>query len=334
MVVNVRSAFSAGVAASLLAAGAGTAVGSPALTAPLPVMAAPTVQLSALMSALPKPTAAARPTKPSTGPFSGGVVGSISDWIINSYNTVQPWIQYSVDLGAWGVSWMPFPINYAAPQMTIGYSGIEPLAQAGVYSFAYALGGQWELIGPTVKNGVDTAYGNFVRGQIGWITSFFPPAPPLGGASMAAPKAVAPAAASIPAAPAARSAPAKPTATATASAPGVKPAAPAQTVVPPPLSSADADASPSVPAPSALTSAPAAPRRSAARVQRSTPAPAAAVTAPVGADTGAGVSAPKAAAAAAATSSTPRTRAHQGTRAGAKGSPGAAGSAKASRAGR
>ncbi len=326
MVVNVRSAFSAGVAASLLAAGAGTAVVSPALTAPLPVMASPAVQLSALMSALPKPSAATKPTKPTTGPFPGGAAGSISDWIINSYNTVQPWIQYSVDLGAWGVGWMPFPINYAAPQMIIGYSGIEPLAQAGVYSAAYALAGQWELIGPTVKNGVETAYGNFVRGQIGWVTSFFPPPPPLGGASVAAPKAFARVAASSLAAPAARSAPAKPTAAATASVP----AAPAQTVVSQPLSSADADAAPAVP--TAAQSARVAPRRSIARVQRSTPAPAAAVTAPAGADTAAGTPAPRAAAAAAATSSTPRTRAHQSTRAGAKGSPGAAGSAKASRA--
>lgn len=340
MVVSVRSALSAGIAASLLAAGAGAAVVSPAPTPPLPVMASPTVQLSALISALPKPAAATKPTKPTIGPFVGGVASSISDWIINSYDTVQPWIQYSVDLGAWGVGWMPFPVNFAAPQITIGYSGIEPLAQAGVYSFAYALGGQWDLIGPTVKSGVDTAYGNFVRGQIGWITSFFPPAPPLGGAAVAAPKAVARAAASTPSAPAQPSAPATASvtattsATATASTPGAKPAAPAPAVAPQPPSGVEDDAASSAPVPSALRSAPVKPRRAAARVQRSAPAPAAAVTAPAAVDITGDSAAPGVSPAGAAAAAAPRAGIRKSTRTAAKGSPGAARSAKASRAGR
>ena len=186
MVVDVRSALSAGIAAGLVAAACGAAVMSPVATAPLPVMASPAVQLSALAAALPQP-AAAKPTKPGTGPFGGGgAAGSPGQRIINGYNAIQPWVQYSVELGAWGVGWLPFPINLAAPQMTIGYSGIEPLSRATVYSVAYALDGQWNLIAPTVKNGIDTAYTNVVRGEISYVASYFPPRPPLGGGAAVA----------------------------------------------------------------------------------------------------------------------------------------------------
>jgi len=227
-------------------------------------MASPAVQLSAIAAALPKPTAA-KPTKPGTGPFaSAGTAGSAGQVLINGYNTIQPWAQYSVDLGAWGVGFLPFPVSLAAPQMTIGYSGVEALSQATVYSLAYALDGKWNLIGPTVKNGVDAAYGNVVRGELNWITSYFPPAPPIRGASVVAPKAAALAAA------------ATPSVAATAAAPGAKPPAAAKVVAPQvPVSTVSVPADP-VPAVEAPQAAPATPAlsRVTARIQQSAPAPA------------------------------------------------------------
>ena len=83
--------------------------------------------------------------------------------------------------------------------MIIGYSGVSALNQAAVYSVAYALDGQQDLIGPTLKNGVQTAVNNIVQGEISWIASYFPPRPPInGGATVAAPTAPVRAAASTP----------------------------------------------------------------------------------------------------------------------------------------
>jgi hypothetical protein len=161
-------------------------------------MASPAVQLSALAASLPKP-AAAIPTKPTTGPFSGGAGDTPGERIINSYNAIQPWAQYSVELGAWAVGYLPWPIGLIAPQMNIGYSGVEPLTRAAVYSLAYAIDGQSELIAPTIKNGIQTSVNNVVQGEAAWIASFFPPLPPIGGgATVVAPRAAARAAASTP----------------------------------------------------------------------------------------------------------------------------------------
>lgn len=199
MTVSVRSYLAVGIAAAMISAGTGAAVVSPVAAAPLPVMASPAVQLSALATALPLPAAAKPPTKPTTSPFGGGDPSDTpGQRIINSYNALEPWVQYGVDLSAWGVGFLPWPVNLAAPQMTIGYSGVSALSQAVVYSVAYAVDGQPELIGPTLKNGVQTAATNVVQGEIGWIRSYFPPLPPLGGAAtVIAPKAVARAAASV-----------------------------------------------------------------------------------------------------------------------------------------
>lgn len=197
MLVNVRSSLSAGIAAAVLAAGAGVAAVAPVASAPLPVMASPAIQLSALASVLPKPAAAAFPTKPTTSPFGGGGTASTpGERIINSYNAIQPWVQYGVELSAWGVSWLPWPIGLIAPQMNIGYSGLEPVTRALTYSVAYALDGQWDLIQPTIKNGIQTGVNNLVQGEIGWIAGFFPPLPPFGAATVAGPRAATRAAAS------------------------------------------------------------------------------------------------------------------------------------------
>lgn len=197
MLVSIRSSLSAGIAAAVVAAGAGVAAVAPVASAPLPLLASPAVQLSALASALPKPAAAALPTKPTTNPFGGGGTASTpGERIINSYNAIQPWVQYSVELGAWGVGWLPWPIGLIAPQMNIGYSGVEPISRAVTYSVAYAVDGKWDLIQPTIKNGIQTGVNNLIQGEAAWIASYFPPLPPLGAATVpAAPRAAARAAA-------------------------------------------------------------------------------------------------------------------------------------------
>jgi hypothetical protein len=177
--VSVASSLRTGLAVALVAGAAVAALPDrvgPAI--PAPALSSPAVQLSALMAALPQPAAAA-PTPPTTNPFVGSSSGSAGSAIINAYDAIEPWAQYGVELGAWAVGWLPWPIDLAAPQMNIAYNGIEPVVQASVYSLAYLIDGQPELIGPTLTAGVQTGFTNFVQGEISWFASFFPPLPPI-----------------------------------------------------------------------------------------------------------------------------------------------------------
>lgn len=174
--VSVRSYLSAGLAAGLLTAAAGSVALAPVNAPPLPALASPAVQLRAAVAALPLP-AAALPSIPD--PIDVGSAGSAGDLIINGYNAIEPWVAYSVELGAWAIGWLPWPIGLAAPQMNIAYSGIQPITQALVYSTAYLIDGEFDLIGPTITTGIQTGVDNFIQGEISWFASFFPPLPPI-----------------------------------------------------------------------------------------------------------------------------------------------------------
>ena len=176
MMVSVRSCLSAGLAAGVLTAAAGSVALVPLSAPPLPALASPAVQLRAAIAALPLP-AAALPNIPD--PIDVGSGDSAGDAIINGYNAIEPWVQYSVELGAWAVGWLPWPIGLAAPQMIIAYSGIQPVTQALVYSTAYLIDGEFDLIGPTITNGIQTGVDNFIAGEVSWFASFFPPLPPI-----------------------------------------------------------------------------------------------------------------------------------------------------------
>jgi hypothetical protein len=63
--------------------------------------------------------------------------------------------------------------------MIIAYSGIQPVTQALVYSTAYLIDGDFDLIGPTITNGIQTGVDNFIAGEVSWFASFFPPLPPI-----------------------------------------------------------------------------------------------------------------------------------------------------------
>ncbi len=175
--VSIRSTLSAGVAAVLVVSATGAAVVSAPVAAPaLRSVASPAIQLSAVMAALPQP-AAALPTLPD--PFVIPAASSAGDWIINGYNAIQPWVQYGVELGAWAFSWLPWPIGLIGPQADILYSGWQPIGQSLAYSAAYLLDRQFELIVPTLVDGLRTGVSNLVQGEIQWVLSFFPPLPPI-----------------------------------------------------------------------------------------------------------------------------------------------------------
>ena len=162
MTAPVRSALSAGLAAGLVVAAAGAVLSTPVPAAQVPALASPAVELSALVSA-----------------NVAGPTASPGDVIINAYFAVQPWVQYGFEVGAWAFSWLPWPIGLLGPQVNIAYSVVQPLSEAVVFSLAFLVDGQFDLVGPTLAAGFQTAVDNFVTGEINWIASFLPPLPPL-----------------------------------------------------------------------------------------------------------------------------------------------------------
>ena len=185
MMVSARSRLAAGV----FAAAAGTALVSPVAvpTAAVPSVSAivsPAVQLSAALTPLAQPDPAAASTASAVGETPG-------DWIINAYFTVQPWVEYGVEVFAWATEWLPWPIGLLAPQADIIYSGWQPFAESVAFALAYLVDGQLDLVLPTLTNGIQIGISTFIQNEIAWIASFFPPLPPIGFAAAAPPAAAA-----------------------------------------------------------------------------------------------------------------------------------------------
>ena len=177
MIASPRSYLTVGLSAGMVLAASGAAVVTPtAGSAPI-TAASPAVQLSAALTPL-------LPAIPSVA--VGGLAESPGDWIINAYGVIQPWVEYGVELFAWATEWLPWPIGLLAPQADIIYSGWQPFAESVVYSFAFLLDGEFDLILPTLSAGIQTGVTNLVQGEIAWILSFFPPLPPIGPAAATA----------------------------------------------------------------------------------------------------------------------------------------------------
>lgn len=196
MTLTVRSTLCAGLSAGILAATV-TAYGAAPISAPagpLPMISVPAVDLAAALQPLLDPAGGpGAPVAASATANVGGETSSPGDWIINVYNVVQPWVAYGVELFAWAVEWLPWPIGLLAPQADIIYSGWQPFAQSVVYSLAFLVDGQFDLVLPTLVNGIQTGVSTLVQNEIAWILSFFPPLPPIGYAAAAAVSAAAPA---------------------------------------------------------------------------------------------------------------------------------------------
>lgn len=172
MIAAIRSHCTAGLAAALVTAAVTTPLPTPASPVP-PLISSAAVELAAALLPLPEPLTA----------NVTGMSSTPGDWIINAYNAIQPWVAYGVELFAWAVEWLPWPIGLLAPQADIIYSGWQPFAESVVYSLAFLVDGQFDLILPTLSNGIQTGISTLIQGEIDWIASFFPPLPPIGVAA-------------------------------------------------------------------------------------------------------------------------------------------------------
>ena len=189
MTVSARSYLATGLAAVTLSAVTVVPMASPRpdvvimgsldLTATVSPLIQPLVPAAA--AAVPGPTAAA--------------TGSPGDTIINAYNYLEPWVAYGFELADWALGFVP-GVWWVSPAVDLAYFTAEPIVQSLVYSFAFLIDGQAELIGPTLQTGVNEAAANFVTYAFYWFTSLvpLPPFPPFPIFPVAS---VAPAAASV-----------------------------------------------------------------------------------------------------------------------------------------
>lgn len=185
MTVSVRSFLAAGLAAATLGAVVLVPVSTPrtdALTLSGDAFTRSSIELSSIeLSAAVAPLLA--PFTSATAAVNPGPVaaatGSAGEAIINTFNAVEPFVQYGFELAAWATGYLPWPIGWLGQQIDIAYNTGEPIVQALVYSFAYLIDGQFDLIGPTLSYGLNLAVTNFVDGEIAWVLSFLPPLPPL-----------------------------------------------------------------------------------------------------------------------------------------------------------
>jgi len=186
MTVSVRSYLAAGLAAATMSAIAVVPVTPPRIDA----VTLPSIELSAAVLPLVQPVTAAAgavlgvaasavTATAAVDPVPvAAATGSTGDMIINAYNALEPWAQWGFEVAAWAVSYLPWPLGWLGQQINIAYDTGEPIVQALVYSFAFLIDGQVDLIGPTLTNGVNTAVTNLVQGEIAWVLGFFPPLPP------------------------------------------------------------------------------------------------------------------------------------------------------------
>jgi hypothetical protein len=137
-------------------------------------------------------------------PEASSVTTPIEDAIKNTYNFVEPWAAYGAELTQYVLGFIP-GLWWIAPGIDLAYFTIEPLVQAGVYTFADVIGLDFAQIGPDISTGVQTSINNAITYGLAWLNSLvplpplppFPPFPPLPGAAVDAGTVSVPAAAAV-----------------------------------------------------------------------------------------------------------------------------------------
>ncbi len=149
----------------------------------------------------PSAAALAAATGLAATPEAAAVTTTIEDAIKNTYNAVEPWVAYGFELTEYVLGFIP-GLWLIAPGVDLAYFTIEPLVQAGVYTFADVLGLDFAQIGPDINAGIQTSINNAITYGLAWLNSLvpfppLPPFPPFPGAAVDAPALSAPAAAAV-----------------------------------------------------------------------------------------------------------------------------------------
>ena len=106
------------------------------------------------------------------------------------YNVVEPWAAYGAEVATYALGFVP-GLWWVAPGIDLAYFTIEPLVQAGVYSFADLIDLNFAQIPIDINAGINESLDNFVTFGLAWIGSLvpIPPLPPFPGASVSNPAA-------------------------------------------------------------------------------------------------------------------------------------------------
>lgn len=97
--------------------------------------------------------------------------------IINTYDAVEPWVQYGFELAQYVAGWVPI-VGWFAPQIGILYNFGEAIVQSVVYNVAYWIGGTVSFgqgVTNVVRDSINAGI-TLVNQELGWI---LPPLPPL-----------------------------------------------------------------------------------------------------------------------------------------------------------
>jgi hypothetical protein len=112
------------------------------------------------------------------------------------YDAVEPWAAYGAEVATYALGFVP-GLWWVAPGVDLAYFTIEPLVQAGVYSFADLIDLDFAQIPIDINAGINESLDNFVTFGLAWIGSLvpipplppLPPLPPFPGASVSNPAA-------------------------------------------------------------------------------------------------------------------------------------------------
>lgn len=124
------------------------------------------------------PSASAPFPTPEFPPVIGGT--SVSSFIKNTYNAIEPWVQWGFELVAYGVGWVPY-VGWLAPQIMIFYNLGERIVRSITFNIADWIGGQVSFAQGLINVGVDTinSFIFFVNDQLAFWLPPLPPFPPL-----------------------------------------------------------------------------------------------------------------------------------------------------------
>ena len=125
------------------------------------------------------PSANAPFPTPQFPPVVGGT--SVSSLIKNTYNAVEPWVQWGFELAAYAVGWVPY-VGWLAPQIMIFYNLGERIVRSITFNIADWIGGQVSFAQGLINVGVDTinSFIFFANDQLAFWLPPLPPIPPIG----------------------------------------------------------------------------------------------------------------------------------------------------------
>ncbi len=125
------------------------------------------------------PSASAPFPTPQFPPVVGGT--SVSSFIKNTYNAIEPWVQWGFELVAYGVGWVPY-VGWLAPQIMYFYNLGERIVRSITFNIADWIGGQVSFVQGLINVGVDTinSFIFFANDQLAFWLPPLPPIPPIG----------------------------------------------------------------------------------------------------------------------------------------------------------